>query len=515
VRRLRFALLAAGLGLGVAAELAAYDGDPGLTTADAAVGLALLVPGLIVWDRRSRSGVGPIMVVAGFAWFVGTFGGWGLYLHRGALAHLLLSYPSGHVRSRLERTSIAAGYAYAAVPEIAANDYVTIGFALALVVVAARRHVLAGGPERRARLAALGGALGFGSVLVLGSVTQLADAGVDRTVLWVYDATVLVLALGLAADMLWGRWAQATVTGLVVDLGEPGSAGTLRERLGRALGDPTLEVGYFLAEQDRYVDEAGRSFELPVTDSARAVTPISEGGTPVAALVHDAAVLDDQDLVGAIASAARLAVSNARLQADVRARVAEVEASRRRIVQAADAQRRRLERELRGGAERRLARMAELLAESGPELEDVRRDLDAARSEVREFARGIHPAVLTDGGLAQALDELAMRSPVPATVEAPPSRWPPAIEAAAYFVCAEALTNVAKYARASRATVVVEERGNRLRVTVADDGVGGADPSAGSGLRGLADRVEALGGRLRLTSQPGQGTRVLAEIVVR
>jgi signal transduction histidine kinase len=505
----------AGLGLGVVAEWVAYDGEPALTAADAAVGASLIAAGLLVWGRRPLTGVGPIMTAAGFAWFLGTFGGWALYLHRGALAHLVLTYPSGRARSRLERASIAAAYAYAVIYPIAANDYATIGFALGLVAVSVRRYAVAGGPERRARLSALGAALAFASVLVLGAVTQLANADVDRAVLWAYDAVVLLMAVGLAADLLWGRWAEATLTGLVVDLGEPGSAGTLGERLGRALGDPTMEIGYFLAEQSRYVDEAGRSFELPVADTARAVTPISEGGTPVAALVHDAAVLHDQDLVDAVASAARLAVSNARLQAGVRARVAEVEASRRRVVEAADAQRRRLERELRDGAERRLARMADILDQCGPQFEDVRQDLDAARSDVREFARGIHPAVLTDGGLAPALDELAARSPVPATVEVPPHRWPPAIEAAAYFVCSEALTNVAKYASAARATVVVEERGDRLRVAVADDGVGGADPSAGSGLRGLADRVEALGGRFGVTSQSGRGTSVVAEIRLR
>jgi signal transduction histidine kinase len=158
--------------------------------------------------------------------------------------------------------------------------------------------------------------------------------------------------------------------------------------------------------------------------------------------------------------------------------------------------------------------MAELLASAGPELAEVRRDLETARSDVREFAQGIHPAVLTDRGLGPALVELAARSPVPATVEAPPDRWPPAVEAAAYFVCSEALTNVAKYAHASGVTVVVSEGGGRLRVAVADDGVGGADPAAGSGLRGLADRVEALGGRLRVASERGRGTRVLAELMV-
>jgi signal transduction histidine kinase len=512
VRRLRLALWPAGLALGVAAEWAAYDGDAALTAADGLVGVGLIAVGLLTWGRRPESGVGPIATAAGFAWFAGTFGGWALYLHRGPLAHLVVSYPSGLARSRLERAAVAAAYGYAAIYPIAANDYATIGFAAGMVAVSLRRYAAAGGPERRARGSSVAAALALASVLALSAATQLANADIDRAVLWVYDVVVLLVVLGLAADLIWGRWARAAVTGLVVDLGEPGTAGTLRDRLARALGDPTLAVGYFLPEQSRYVDEAGRPFELPVAEAGRAVTPLVEAGRPVAALVHDSAVLDDPDLVGAVASAARLAVSNARLQAEVRARVAEVEASRLRIVQAADAQRRRLERELREGAERRLAHMAELLEECGPRLAGVRADLLVARAKLREFARGIHPAILTDAGLAAALGELSERSPVPIKLAVPAGRWPPAIEAAAYFVCSEALTNVAKYAQASRVSVLLAENADRLSIRVVDDGIGGADPSHGSGLHGLRDRIEALSGRLRVDSPPGRGTRITAEV---
>jgi signal transduction histidine kinase len=455
------------------------------------------------------------MTAAGFAWFLGTFAGWALYLHRGPLAHLVLAYPSGRVGSRIERTAIVAGYAYAVVYPVADNDYATMVFATGLIAVASYRYAIAGGPARRARGSGLAAALALALVLAFGAATQLADADVDGTLLWVYDAVILLVALGLAADLLYGRWAQATVTGLVVDLGDPGAAGTLRERLARALGDPTLAVGYFLPEEARYVDELGRGFEPSGGEPGRAVTPIEEGGEPVAALVHDRAVLDDAELVQAVASATRFAVSNARLQAEVRARVAEVEASRRRIVQAADAQRRRLERELRNGAERRLARMAVLLHECGPPFAGVGRDLDAARSQLREFASGIHPAILTEAGPAAALAELAGRSPVPVEVHAPPGRWTPAVEAAVYFVCSEALTNVAKYAEASRVTIHVEADRAWVTARVTDDGVGGANESGGSGLRGLADRVEALGGQLQVDSPLGGGTRVTAEIPLR
>ena len=278
--RLRHALWPAGLALGIAAEWASYDGDAALAVADGLVGFALIAAGLVTWGRRAENGVGPIVTAAGFAWFLGSFGGWALYLHRGPIAHLVLSYPSGHVRSRPQRAAIAAGYAYAAIYPIAANDYVTLGFAVMIVAFSVRRYLAASGPERRARGSAVVAGLAFASALALSASTQLANADIDRTVLWVYDAVVLFVGLGLAADLLWGRWAQAAVTGLVVDLGEPGSAGTLRARLARALGDATLAVGYFLPEQGGYVDEAGRPLELPAPGAGRAVTPIEEEGGP-------------------------------------------------------------------------------------------------------------------------------------------------------------------------------------------------------------------------------------------
>jgi signal transduction histidine kinase len=508
-------VLAAGLALGVAAEWTAYAGDPAATAADAAVGIGLLASGQLARAGRKQSRVGAVLTASGFAWFLGTFGGWLLYLHRGVLAHLILSFPEGRLPSRAGRAQVIAGYGYAAIYPVANSAYATFGFAAGLVVAAAHRYMVTRGPERAARLSALVAAIGFGAVLSLSAATQLADAGADSALLWLYDVTILLIGVGLAVDLVRERWVPTTVAGLVIDLGDPGSAGTLGERLVRALGDPTLRIAYFVPETGGYADDAGRPVELPGTDAGRAVTMIEDEGRQVAALVHDPAVLDDPALVRGAASATRLVVSNVRLQAEIRARVAEVAASRRRIVQAADAQRRGLERELREGPGRRLAQIAAMLDECGPAAAGARAELDEARSAVRELARGIHPAALTDRGLANALTELAARVRLPVTVSAPPRRWQPNVEAAAYFLCAEALTNVAKYAGASRATVSVMERDGRLWVSVADDGVGGADPSLGSGLRGLADRVEALGGELRVTSQPGAGTDVAAEMPLR
>ena len=203
------------------------------------------------------------------------------------------------------------------------------------------------------------------------------------------------------------------------------------------------------------------------------------------------------------------------------ARAEQLAASRRRIVVAADAQRRRLQRELQEGAGRRLDAVAAQVEALGPaigdgpaagQLADVERQLDAARAELRELARGIHPTALTAGGLEAALPELASRSSVPVELRVDAGRAPAAVEAAAYFVCAEALTNVAKYAGATRVTIDARREPGRLVVAIADDGAGGADPARGSGLRGLADRVEALGGRLRVESPPGAGTRLEAEL---
>jgi hypothetical protein len=512
MRRLRLALWPAGLLLGIAAEWGAWTDDPGGAAVDLAVGLLLIGLGLVAWQRRGSSAVGPLMAASGFAWFLGNFAAWALYLHRGPLVHLVVSYPSGRLRSRLQWVVVAAGYVCAVVSPLARNDAVTILLALAVCATALRRFLVASGPERRARAAALGAAAMVAVALTLGAAAGLAGVDADREVLWAYEVVIGLAAVWLFADLLWGRWTQAAITGLVVDLGELGDAGTLRDRLARALGDPSLVVGYWLPGEGRYVDEAGRPVELPIAGGERAVTAIEQDGEPVAALVHDASVLGDPGLVADVAAAARLAVANVRLQAEVRSRVGEVAASRRRIVQAADTQRRGLERRLRRGAEQRLGRVAELIAGWGPPLAEVAVGLEAARGELREFARGVHPAALVEGGLAAAVTELAERSPVPIQVTVPSGRLPAAVEAAAYFVCSEALANIAKYAQASQASVRLETGDGVLAVEVSDDGVGGADPAGGSGLRGLVDRVEALGGRLRLDSPPGRGTHLTAEL---
>jgi signal transduction histidine kinase len=257
--------------------------------------------------------------------------------------------------------------------------------------------------------------------------------------------------------------------------------------------------------------------------SGRSTTFVDDDGRHVAALVHDSALTHQPDLLEVVCAAANVALERERLQTELEARVVELRASRARIVTAGDAERRRLERNLHDGAQQRLVGIAlQLSLLQGRVLSDpataeqlakrAREELDLSLAELRELARGIHPAVL-EHGLAAALDSLAARAAVATTVSFETSeRFPEPVEFAAYFVASEALANVAKYAHATSVTMRVSRIGGRAVIEIADDGVGGADDAAGSGLRGLADRVEALDGNLRVASPAGAGTVVIAEM---
>jgi signal transduction histidine kinase len=311
------------------------------------------------------------------------------------------------------------------------------------------------------------------------------------------------------------------VTKLVIELGEPAETGTLRTRLAGALGDPSLLIAYWLPEANEYVDERGDPVALPGPDSGRAVTLIDDRGERIAALVHDPAVMDDPALVEAVSSAARIAISNVRLRAEVRNQMDELAASRRRILTASDDQRRRIEFELRKGVEQRLETVGRLLADiradptaDATAIEEVEQELSGARRELHDFAGGLLPTSLTEGGLSAALPALARRAPLPVSLSVEVGHLPPAVESTVYFVCSEALTNVAKHASAEHASVAVTGDSLHVEVRVDDDGVGGVDPARGSGLRGLIDRVEALGGRLLVESPLGGGTEVVVSIPV-
>jgi signal transduction histidine kinase len=301
------------------------------------------------------------------------------------------------------------------------------------------------------------------------------------------------------------------------------AGGPVREILAESLGDRSASIAYWLPEQQRFVDETGRPVELPKPESGRAWTAVEQDGVRVAAIIHDASLDTSRELVAAAAAASSLAIDNERLKADLRARLEELRVSRMRIVEAADAARRRIERDLHDGAQQRLValaldlRMLKTRLKDQPEaagmVDEISGRLNSALAELREFARGIHPAILTDRGLQPAVEAVADRAAVAIDVEiAISERLPAPVEAAAYFVVAEAVTNVDRYARAGQASVVVRRRRDVIEVVVSDDGTGGVDMRAGSGLRGLQDRLAALGGTLAIDSPPGRGTRVEARI---
>jgi signal transduction histidine kinase len=524
VRSLRLLLWPAGAALGIAAELVYFGWSrPGDWLPDLAVGWTLIACGLLAWSRRPASHSGALMAATGFAWFVANFTDHALYLHRGPLIQLVLSYPTGRLGGRVERAAVAVAYVAAVIPSVWSSEAATFGLAALGVAVAGRGYLRAVGRERRVRLAALQ-ATGFLAAVLTGTAAlRLAlptQKATDATLL-VYEAALCALAIGLLVALVREPWTRPRVTDLVVELGETRS-GTLRDGLARALGDPTLEVGYWLPADGIYVDAAGRRLDFSSPGPGRRVTPIELDGQRVAALVHDSAVLDDHALLDAVAAAARLAAANASLQAEVRAQVRELRASRRRLVRAGDEEGRRLEQRLHESAERRLTQLAGELEQSRARRNGASEATDRIRraeehlaltlAELRELAAGLHPRVLAERGLGSALMALAGQSPVPVEVTAPDGRLPEEIEAAAYFVCSEALANVAKYASASRAAVSVRADERRVMVEVVDDGRGGAAVGRGTGLRGLSDRVEALGGSLQLDSPIGAGTRIAVEL---
>jgi signal transduction histidine kinase len=546
------AVVAAGLGVGIAAEQAVFAWDDPLHwVPDLLVGLAFAGAGAYALWRR-RPGTGLLFAATGFTWFAGTAAASLLYLHRGPLVHTVIAYPGWRPRSRLALATIAVGWVAAVVTPVWRSEPVSLGLGLGLVVVGVVDYLRS--PRVRAdRIVALWGTLALGGTLAVGAAVRLAVPSGDAVepLLLAYEAVLCGLAVGLAAHLR--APAASTVADLVVELGDSRS-GTLRDALAAALGDPTLEVGYW-RPTGTYVDAAGATVAVPPptpgrppwfpsrlvrsrwSDSERArhgaagpadvrtATFVERDARPFAVLVHDPSVLDEPALVEAVATATRLAAANAALQGDVQAHLADLTASRRRLLLAGDEERQRLEAQLRNGVERRLTRLAEALRDAagdvsadprsagGEHLRRAQQHLDSTLVDLQSLAQGLHPGDLRQG-LNGALAALAGRSPVPVDLTVPVGDVfddePAAV--AAYFVCAEALANVMKHADADHVTVGVERMDGCVAVTVTDDGAGGADPAGGTGLRGLTDRVEAVGGTLRVDSPIGSGTRLVAEL---
>jgi signal transduction histidine kinase len=522
------------------------------------VGWSFIGTGLFAWWRRPGNHTGALMAAVGFAWLAaGLSDANDDLLHTLGLAldalfpalagHLVLAFPTGRLSTRLERRVVTAGYLVSTVlqvpsllfeedprnllviePDQGLSDLLdgaqfaaAVGVIGTSLVILARRWRAATPPQRRALAPVLWTG---GAAFVMFAIANGFDAaGAPQDSLERLSQALLVtVPFGFLAGLLRSRLAQAgAMSALVARLGQAPGPGALRNALAEALGDPSLALAYWLPDSESFVDAGGRALTLP----EGGWTEVELHGRRIAAIVHDPTLADEPQLVRAAGAAAALALENQRLSAELRARIEELRASRARLVEAGDAERRRLERDLHDGAQSRLVslavklRLAHMKAQGQLEvrtiLDESSQELQASLEELRELARGIHPAVLTDRGLGPALETLASRAPVPVEIAgAPPEGLPPAAATAVYFVVSEALTNVAKYARAEHATVAVRRVGDRVMVEVSDDGVGGADVASGSGLRGLSDRVGALDGRLDLRSPPGAGTQLRAEIPI-
>ena len=522
------------------------------------IGGASIGTGLQAWRRRPENRFGALLVAMGFAYclsgLIVTTDPWPFVFGLALIAvpyailfHILLAFPSGRLSTTPDRLLAGASYAVATLgwwaclviedtgamglpgnPLLISDQHdlfvvlsrVRLGLVAVLIVVLGvvltRRWLTVTRPQRRALtlVYASGGlVLGLYAIWsVCGALQLLPDAqeNLER-------ARVIALAtvpFSFLAGLLRARVVGANaVNELVTRLGA--GDGDLRDAL--ALRDPSLELAFWRPERGEWVDGQGQAVALPA-DERR--TPVERDGHPIAMLLHDPSLADEPELVHAVGGAAALALENERLTADLRATVTELRASRARIVESADNARRQIERDLHDGAQQRLVALALTLRLARTKISDedalhtldeASQNLDEAIKELRELARGIHPAVLSDRGLGSALEALANRMPLPIEIgDVPEARLPERIEAAAYFVVAEAITNVARYAQATHARVDLRCEHHQLVVEVADDGIGGADPANGSGLNGLADRIAALDGKLEVRSPEGEGTTVRA-----
>lgn len=553
------------------ASLGAYARlDPsnvlGQAVHDAAPSAAYLAAGTIAMAARPASRIGIWLYLAGFLSLVGNFGntqvsgihqvGLGFTdMYQVPIGVMILTYPTGRFTDVRHRWLAIGAIAWLTVfgllvmayldpslcpaaaqcpanpflvirdPDVANAIYETgqvVGVALwaCFAFFVFERWLRASAVSRRLLLPVwLAGILIAGGNVV-STVLSTMHAGGTTSLTWDYwiNGTLLgtLLPVVFLAGLLRSTLARASIAAFVEEVGAGVSLGRLRESFARLVGDRNLQLAFPIGD-GTFADSLGDAVELPPPAGGRVATPIGRAGETVAIVVHDAALEVDPALVRAAGVAAGLALENERLAAEVRGRLSAVRASRARLVEAADAERAKIERMLHDGAQQRLVALAIQLRVLGDGTEDlaVREqlaalggELDDALAELRELARGIHPAVLVQSGLRSALESLAQRSPIPVLIDMPDGRYADSIEATAYYVAAEAVTNAIRYANASSLVISAKSVGASLELSVSDNGDGGADATAGSGLVGLEDRVAAVGGSMELTSAPGSGTVV-------
>jgi signal transduction histidine kinase len=564
----RLALWPAGLALGVFSLALARD-QPAYSFAGSSLagavallgaGWAVLACGVVFWGRRPGNAVGRVLVATGCAWFLSEWDnpgtGSAVVFTVGLVvfaacpplaAWAMLAYPGGRLGFWQERVAVAislagslivlgflpalfydpATFGCAQCPDNLmlvsdrpglVDDLNLLGFKLGLawllllIVVAAWRVARSSGTRRRVVVPVVLGGCAYLGLVAATFATNLdhgfvGSGALDRR-LWLAQAAALaLLAAAVAWGLVWARRTRSSLARLVVELGESAPDGGLRDGLAETMADPELEIAYPVGE-GRYADALGRPVDVAAPDG-RSATPLVREGRPVALLLHRADLLDNAELIEEVASAARLGLENERLQAEARAQLEDLRASRARIVEAGDAERRRLERDLHDGAQQRLVALSLALrllrSQLGPDqdhllvarLDAAEAELARAVAELRELAHGIHPAVLSDEGLAAAVEALAEESPL-RVAALPPERFSAAVETAAFLVVAEA-------ASTGVASVSAERRDGVLVVDVE----AGAEPE---GLLDLEDRVGALNGRLAVERLVHGGVRIRAEI---
>jgi signal transduction histidine kinase len=529
-------------------------------------GLALVAAGVVTSLARRSGRIGDLALLAGYLWFAPLWAGWRggppLVLSLGTLVagftfavlvHVVVAFPTGVLRSMEARALVVAVYSEAglsalgralfrdpffdptcwenctdnvflvrSLPHLArAIQHVDVWFAVAaataLAAVCVLRLAAASAPARRTLGPVLAGGIALAGATIAHSVALTRSAAEDpsdgafQAIFLVGCAAVMIIALGLPWALVQARIQRRSVTRIVADLGDAPSPGLLQSALANAIGDPELRIAYWLPDAQRYVDGHGEPVPKPVPGSGRAITGLVRGGRQVAVVIHTAAVADLERELGA---AVRLALENERLQAEVLAQLEDLRVSRTRIVETGDSERRRLERDLHDGAQQRLLALSYdlRLARAGAAADgdaELARMLDAAGDEtlaaldeLRELAQGIYPAILTEAGIAPALEALADEAPLPVELdEVVSERQPPAVETTAYVTVAEAIDDAARRG-APFLSVRVRSAEGCLSITAEDEG----RPRT-RGLPHLADRVGALGGTLEL------GDRILrAEI---
>lgn len=562
--------IAAGVGvgiLGLATALAAGSSSlpvapqPLVIGADLAVGWAFTLIGVVLWLRYPDTRVGALTVLVGFTSFLADIRWFGTDLtwtagsvlvdaHLVALAWVLLAFPSGRLASGefVFVSGLAGYYAVLSVaghlfegpvlgcagcpenlllvrsdPELSdviwgGGQVINLAFVAALVWMVVHKWRSASTVSRRALSPVMWSLWPIGGAIAAAFLEQLVGFGASgaTTVLVVERLALVMFPIGLGVGLLRTRLDQARIGDLAVRIeGVVGSA-ELESTIGKALGDPTAKLGFWTSDRRGLIDVRGRPIEV---DSERRQTPIPAGdGEEIGVILCDAGV--NGALADAVAATASLALRNESLRAELRRQLLEVEESRGRIAEAAVTERRKIERDLHDGAQQSLlalgASLGSIRAHAdirlGSMLDDAIADLRSIVDELRELARGVHPAILSERGLAPALEALAERAAIPVAVSVAGPRCRPSAEAAAYFLVAEAITNATRHADASAIDVVVEVDDGCMQVRVSDDGLGGADPGSGTGIVGLQDRLAALGGTLTMQSPAGGGTVLMGVI---